>query len=275
MKEIRTIAQLIDALSRGEKVTPGLCSRSKLPHKQAKEEHYFCISIAGHSIAVHSMYSDIVPLCESYLCGLAPEWEISITDEDIAVERREDQREYPSRRDGYLETIAVYRKICEEMLAYDTFLMHGAVVAANNSAFMFTAPSGTGKTTHIKKWVEQIDGAFVVNGDKPLLKISDAQVLACGTPWCGKESLGQNAIVPLKAIVMMERGENNVIEEIVYRQAYSFLLQQTYWPSEADKKKKTLELLSKLNGRVRFFRFVFNNMKENALSVSYNALMAE
>lgn len=275
MREIRTIAQLIDALSRGERLTPGFRSYSQPLDKQAKEEQYFCISVAGRVIAVHSQYSNVFSQCEPYICDLPPEIQITITDDDIRFERHEYRRMYPSQRDGYLETLAVYRKICEEMLSYDTFLMHGAVVAVNNSAFMFTAPSGTGKTTHIKKWLEQVDGAFVVNGDKPLLRISDNQVLACGTPWCGKEGLGQNAIAPLKAIILMERGEDNKIKEIPYSEAYSLLLQQTYWPSEADKKKKILELLSKLNGRLRFFKFVFNNFRDDALSVSYNALVAE
>lgn len=274
MKEIRTVSQLIDALSRGEKYIVGPRTRLQPVYQPSKEEQNFCISVAGHRIAVHSQYADVARLCEPYFCDLPPECEIRITDEDIAFERRDSQSTSYSRREGYFETLSLYRKISEEVLAYNTFLMHGAVVASKDCAFMFTAPSGTGKTTQIKKWLDQVEGAFVVNGDKPLIKVTETEALACGTPWCGKENMGTNTMVPLKAIVLMKRGVDNLMEEIAYGEAYSFLLQQTYWPSAADKQKKTLELLSELKGKVRFFSFIFNNFKDDALSVPYHALMA-
>ena len=111
-----------------------------------------------------------------------------------------------------------------------------------------------------------------MNGDKPLIRLTETQAIACGTPWCGKENQGENAMVPLKAIVLMERGEGNKMEEVTFGRAFPFLLQQTYRPSDPVKMKKSLTLLSKLNGRVRFYRFVFNNMKDDAFSVSYQAL---
>ena len=70
----------------------------------------------------------------------------------------------------------------------------------------------------------------------------------------------------------MERGERNVIKEITFGQAFTFLLQQSYRPADAAKMRKTLSLLSRLNGRVRFFRLSFDNLKDDAFSVSYEAL---
>ena len=151
--------------------------------------------------------------------------------------------------------------------------MHGAVIALDDqTSFMFTAKSGTGKTTHIRKWLENAPGAFVVNGDKPLIKIADTEAIAYGTPWCGKEHLNTNIGVPLRAIVLMERSEDNAIEEITFSQAFPTLLQQTYRPADADKMRKTLSLLSALNGKMKFYRFRFNNLKPDAFRVSYEAL---
>ena len=236
------------------------------------DKRHFCISIAGHTAGIDALYDRVYSMCENYLCDELPELHICIEEEDIAVERAEAEKTQGSRRDDYLETLAVYRKISEEMLSFDTFLMHGAVVAIGNSAYMFIADSGTGKTTHIKKWIENADGAFVVNGDKPLVKITDTQVLACGTPWCGKEQWSTNTMVPLKAIVSMERSEDNAVEEVSFGKAFTSLLQQTYWPEDADKMKKTLSLLSKMKGKVRFYRYHFNNYKEDAFDVSYKVL---
>ena len=50
------------------------------------------------------------------------------------------------------------------------------------------------------------------------------------------------------------------------------MLQQTYMPEDAGKMRKTLMLLSKLKGKVKFYKFAFNNMKEDAFIVAYNAL---
>lgn len=266
---------MLDAMEKGYRVTK---TEKKDPRssyaapKYEKDERHFCVSIAGHTIGIYSMYPDTYSLCKDYLCEDEPEIEIRVDENDIAYEHREADKVHTTHSDGYLETLAVYRKISKAMLDYDTFLMHGAVIAYNNNAYMFTAKSGTGKTTHIKKWIANLDKAYVVNGDKPLIKITETEAVACGTPWCGKEGMGKNSMVPLRAIILMERGEENRIADISYTEAFTFLLQQTYQPNGAEFMKKTLRLFSQLKGRVRFYRFVFNNMKDDAFDVAYEAL---
>lgn len=233
----------------------------------------FCISVAGHVAAIEALHSEVYTLCKDYLSELSPDIHICTSEKDLAIEREEAFKNHLSCEDSYLETLVVYRKLCDEMLAFDTFLMHGAVLGIGSKSFMFTAASGTGKTTHIKKWLNNDENVYVINGDKPLIRIDDTQVIACGTPWCGKEHLGKNTMVPLEAIVLMERGSNNTIEEISYSQAFSFLLKQIYWPDNTNLVKKTLALQSQLNGKVRFYKFVFNNYKEDAFETSYRALV--
>ncbi len=239
-----------------------------------QDEKNFCLSMAGHSFAIHTLYEDTYFLCRKFIVNECAETEIFISEEDIKVEQTNSDLVEIHHDKGYLETLAIYRKICEKMLDYDTFLMHGAVVGYQDSAYMFTAVSGTGKTTHIMKWLRKLEGSYVVNGDKPLIKITDDEAIACGTPWRGKERLGKNCMVPLKAIVLMERGEDNVVEEIAFEKALSFLLRQTYMPEDVIMMKKTLTLLSKLKGRVRFYKYVFNNMKDDAFEVAYGGIVS-
>lgn len=275
MSQIRTLSQLLKALEQGYTVSNGNVIRPappSIPHKDNYQKHHFCIEIAGKVIGIETLYEETYSTCKEYLCDLEPEILISINKKDIEYEREEALRANILREDGYLETLAVYRKISEAMLQYDTFLMHGAVIAVGDNAYMFTAESGTGKTTHIKKWLENIEDAFVVNGDKPLIKLMNNHVIACGTPWCGKEKMGTNTMVNLRAIVLMIRGENNEIEEITYQQAFSPILQQTYRPDDTDSMFRTLKLVSQLKGKVRFLRFVFNNYKDDAFSIAYNTL---
>ena len=193
----------------------------------------FTISIAGYVIRIQTTYSNVYTMCQDYMVEDHPDLRICISEEDIIFERAEAKRINSSPTDGYLETLAVYRKISEMLLQHNVFLMHGAVVSVKDRAYMFTASSGTGKTTHVKKWIERIDDAIIINGDKPLIKVTESGVIACGTPWSGKEQLQTNKMVPLDSIVLMQRGEDNYIEEISYNQAFVFLLQQTYRPKDS------------------------------------------
>ena len=193
MGDIRTMAQLLNALTHGYTVKDGKIikpQKEKLLQKRVyippRQGQHFCISIAGHTIGIDSLYSEIRSVCKNYLSDLEPEIRIQIGQDDLDKEREEAKwADFPNN-DSYLETMAVHRKISEEMLNFNTFLMHGAVVAVNQEAYMFTAESGTGKTTHIKKWLNNLSSAYVVNGDKPLIKMEESQAIVCGTPWCGK-----------------------------------------------------------------------------------------
>ena len=140
----------------------------------------FTVCLAGINIAVISIFDEVYELCRSYLTDKPADMTVTVTPEDILHERiisvREAQIEgipVVDYTDSYLETLAVYRKIVTKMLEFDTFLMHGAVVAVGDKAWLFTAPSGTGKTTHINLWLANIPGSYVVNGDKPLIHIGD------------------------------------------------------------------------------------------------------
>lgn len=275
MGNIRNLDQLIYALRKGYSIEKGADKTAPYFYaipKQKKEERHFCLSLAEKTVSVVSQYDEVYQLCKGYLCESEPDIEVAVCEADIAYEREETKDQKTVYKNSYLETLAVYRKISEAMLEYDTFLMHGAVVANGQDAYMFTAKSGTGKTTHINLWLDHLHEAYIVNGDKPLIRITEEDAIACGTPWSGKEKLGTNTMVPLRAIVIMERAEVNRMYEISFDEAFAFLLQQTYQPSGIDKMKKTLQLLLKMKDRVRFYRFYFNNMKEDAFDVSYNIL---
>lgn len=233
---------------------------------------HFTIKTAGLTIAIETLSPGTYGYCIRYLSEGSPDIYVRVTEED--VQREVQATKYPEGiiNEQYLETIAVYRQIAEKALRFDTILMHGSVIAVDGRAYMFSAPSGTGKTTHIRKWLEKDSAAFVVNGDKPLIKITDTEAIACGTPWCGKERMGTNTMVPLRGIAFMERSEDNSIEEISFKQAIPFLIQQIHCPKDPDLMIQTLSLLERLNGKVRFFRFHCNNFKEDCFRISHDGL---
>ncbi len=175
---------------------------------------------------------------------------------------------------GNVDISALLQRIADEYIDFDTLLMHGAAIAYENQAYIFTAPSGTGKTTHIAKWLDNCSDAFVINGDKPFIKFSDnGRPLVYGSPWAGKENEFANTMVSLKAIIFLERNEDNSIYKISFAEAFPVLLKQIYRPANEEKMRKTLKLIQKLNTGVSFWHFNCNNFKDDCFAVAYNALV--
>ena len=237
----------------------------------------FTVCLAGINVAVTSIFDEVYDFCRDYLTDAAPDMTLTVTPDDINYEKivniREAQIEgipVVEYSDSYLETLAVYRKIVTKMLDFDTFLMHGAVVAVGDKAWLFTAPSGTGKTTHINLWLNNIPGSYVVNGDKPLIHIGD-DCTVFGTPWAGKEGMNQNIGVKLCGIVILNRGVENRIEKVPMTQILPVLIQQSYRPKEKTELEKTLSLLSRLGKKIPMYQ-LYCNMDPEAAFVAYNVL---
>ena len=235
----------------------------------------FIIRIANTNILIHSVYTSVYKVCKDYLIdeNMQPDVELFSSDEMIYFELDQIQKAgQPVSSLSGIESLLVYRMIAESLLDRDILLMHGAVIATGDTSYMFAGRSGTGKTTHIQKWIENDDSSYIVNGDKPLVIINHHGAFACGTPWCGKEGFGKNTVVPLRSIVFMERNPMNSIEEASFKDVFINLLEQTYQPTDAGKMKKTLELLKMLKNQVSFYRFYFNNYKQDAFHTSFDTL---
>lgn len=235
--------------------------------------------IGGKIIEITSIYNEVHTLCRDYICEQTPDFKIETSQPDIDYEREksamEDKKEgLPIRNfpDSYLETLAVYRKIAENLLAYDTILFHGSVIAVDGIGYLFTAKSGTGKSTHTRLWREYFgERAVMVNDDKPLLQITENGVITHGTPWDGQHHLSENISVPLKAICILRRAEENHIERISKSMAFPMLLQQAYRPQNVLKMQKTLDTLDRISDTIALYKLGCN-MEIEAVETAYHAM---
>lgn len=241
--------------------------------------------LAGVVVQIESIYEEVHALCCDYRCSddTVAQISVHITQRDIEAEQVKSDQEAAlegntpvSYGPAYLETLAVYRKIAKEMLLeHDILLFHGSAIAVDNEAVLFTAKSGTGKSTHTRLWREMLgERCYMVNDDKPLLRVGEELTEVCGTPWNGKHRLGKNCIVPLKAICILERGEANEITRLTPKEALPMLLQQSY---RADNPKTMLQLLKvidKMAKNVAFYRLKCN-MDPEAAELSYNTMLGE
>lgn len=239
----------------------------------------FMIALADRRIRVCALYESTRTFCEDYCCTGDADFALTVSPEDISFERKKSAREdalegIPTRHfsDEYLETLAVYRKIAEKMPDYNTFLFHGSVVAVDGEGYLFTAKSGTGKSTHTRFWRQEFGSrAVMVNDDKPLLQVREDGVWAYGTPWDGKHRLSSNTAVPLKGICILERAAENHIEPISAKQTLPMLLQQSYRPQSPVGVARLLSLLDALANRTRFYRLGCN-LDPAAARIAYEGM---
>lgn len=242
----------------------------------------FWIKLAQREISICCNFAATREFCRDYRIQTPEDEEqairVTVDAQDIFKERREAEKEYGEAgalqfSDEYLETLAVYRKIADQMPLYGTILFHGSVVAVDGQAYLFTAKSGTGKSTHTALWRDCFKGrAVMINDDKPLLSVrDDGQVIAYGTPWQGKHGLGANLGMPLRGICVLERGKENEIFPLEKEQAFVTIYQQTYRPvAHADVIRRTLEILQKVM-QIPLWRLKCNISKE-AVRVAYEAM---
>lgn len=239
----------------------------------------FKIKLADKIIEISVLHDSTKEYCKDYLTTDESDFAIRITQFDIDYEREKSRQEdikggIPVRQfhDDYLETLAVYRKIAEMMVDYDTLLFHGSVIAVDGIGYLFTAKSGTGKSTHTRLWRELFgERAVMVNDDKPLIHITEKCAVVYGTPWDGKHRLSTNISVPLKALCILERSEENRIDEITSKQAYNMLVQQVHKTKQPEKLIKTLQLIDSLTDRVKLYRLGCN-MDISAAKIAYDAM---
>lgn len=152
------------------------------------------------------------------------------------------------------------------------FMLHSSAVVLDGRAYLFSAPSGTGKSTHTALWLEEFgQRAAILNDDKPAIMLRGDSITACGTPWSGKSDLNLNAEVPLQGICILERSAENHIEPLPADRAVFSLLDQTIRPQDAPGMDALLGCIDRVTAEVPVWRMGCNISREAVLT-AYNAM---
>ena len=230
----------------------------------------FFAGIADIKWKIEHEYPDVRESMADYILAGEPETaeEIVFTQEDV----QSVMEQFPQFEAGYAESDCIYQKIAEMLPMRSCLLMHGAVITYGESAYMFTAPSGTGKSTHISLWRKYLGKKVeIVNGDKPIVRVDESGVTVYGTPWGGKEKWQKNRSAPLAAICLIHRSKENKITRISPGEYLNELIQQAYLPQKEEEAAKTLELLDQLMVEVPFY-LLECDMSEGAVQCSFEKL---
>ena len=146
-------------------------------------------------------------------------------------------------------------------------------MAVDGKAYLFTAPSGTGKSTHARLWREMLgDRVVMINDDKPIIRFIDGAFYVYGTPWNGKHRLDTNARAEIAAICEIRQGKVNKIKRISPSEMLMVVFNQTIRPTESDKMENLLGILDKLLTSLPLYRLECD-VSEEAAKTSFDAMV--
>ena len=221
---------------------------------------------------IEPKYGLVPRICENYLApdATAADFSIRISEETFARARVD----LPDSSDGYVESICTYRALCDTASAHGAMLLHAATVKVGDYAYAFSAPSGTGKSTHIRLWRRVFGEKIrILNGDKPLLREKDGKLIAYGTPWCGKEGWNSNDKAPLGALCFVARGEKNSIRPLSKEEAVDRVFSQLLKPTHRAGVTETLRLTDLLIRTVPLYLLTCD-ISEEAARLSFETMTA-
>ena len=228
--------------------------------------------IADIVFEAKTIYEYSVRLCKNYeYDGDEPSaFSVVISEEDIANERAI-APEFP---DAYLESLALFRKLCDYALdKADGIIFHSSAIMVDDGAYLFTAPSGTGKSTHTRLWREMLgDKAIMINDDKPIVRYIDGEFYVYGTPWNGKHHLDTNTRAKIKGICAIRQAKENVIEKASTQEMLITIMNQTIRPTDIGQMDKLLFLIDKMLKNVKLYKLGCT-ISQEAAQVAYNAMV--
>lgn len=99
------------------------------------------------------------------------------------------------------------------------FILHASFVNWKGKGILFTAPSGTGKSTQADLW-KKFRGAEIINGDKAIIRNIDGEFFACGLPYSGSSKYYENEVLPLHAVVYLGQSTKTTIRHLTGSEAF-------------------------------------------------------
>ncbi len=198
--------------------------------------------IAGLRVRMDT-YGRAAAQAQPYLSETAGEADLVITSH--AQSLHEKQSHLSLEDCEYLSTGSSFYR---QLLNFDGMMLHSSAVVMDGYAYLFSAPCGTGKSTHTTMWRQAFgeDRVTMLNDDKPALRLENGRWFAYGTPWSGKTDQNTNIRAPLGGICVLTRGETNEIVPFGGAQAALAILEQTVRPAGMEARGKILELVDSL-----------------------------
>lgn len=162
-----------------------------------------------------------------------------------------------------------------QLIHHNGVMLHSSCVVVGDRAYLFSAPSGTGKSTHTQLWLRLFgERAYILNDDKPAIRVLDGKIFVYGTPWSGKSDCSRNVRVELGGIAVLKRGAENTIRRMEPQETLFPLLNQTTRSRRPDEMEACLATIGALSNSGKIFE-LHCNMNILAAKVAYAAMSGE
>lgn len=225
--------------------------------------------IANLTIEMIPLFDKLRIQSKNYLTDEHKNADFSIVTDDCEI--RSFHKTYPHLSLEDCEYILVGSKFYQNLLHYNGMLIHSSAVVKDNEAFLFSAPSGTGKSTHTSFWLKTFSDSYILNDDKPALRIIDGKVKACGTPFSGKTNLQKNAVVNLNSIVFIERSDTPWIKRVDSQTSIYQLMNQTVRIPRKEEMSFLLSMIDTIVRTIPIYKMGVT-LDDNIAEFSYKAI---
>lgn len=158
------------------------------------------------------------------------------------------------------------------LLFHDGTIIHASSLAYDNKGLMFSAPSGTGKSTHTELWTKHVPGTVIVNDDMPIVRIENNVPYLYGAPWSGKNSIHKNLRVPLKGLVFIQRDVTCSLSPVEPLDAVWELFEAIRKPVVPELAEKNIDIIARIVELLPAYRLRCN-ISEEAVKTSMQAII--
>ncbi len=193
---------------------------------------------------------------------------VSIVSEKFYQDRNEELKHLSFDECEYLYSGSFFY---EQLALFKGLMLHSSCVEYKGKAYLFSAPSGTGKSTHTHLWLKYLDGCRIINDDKPAIRIIDGVAYAFGTPWSGKTDENINEGVPIGGVCFLGRGENK-IKRVPGIAALKPFMDQTVRPRDKELMNNMLETLNIILSKVPIYQMTCD-MSEDAVRTAVEMMV--
>lgn len=230
--------------------------------------------IAGITVDMGYKYPKLTKQAAAYRIDgdEKPDMTIYLTDKFLN-EKQAENPHLPLEDCEYIFTSSVFYS---GLLHFGGFMLHSSSIVMDGRAYLFSASSGTGKSTHTGLWQKVFgkERAQILNDDKPAIRITKDGIFAAGTPWSGKTDLNINVQAPIAGICFLERSEENWIKRVDGGSAIMKLMNQTIRPQEEKDMNLLLSHIDSVLTEVPIF-FMGCNISDEAAIMAHRAMSGE
>lgn len=196
-------------------------------------------------------------------------FKIIFNDNDIKREIEKDKLLSPE----LAEYIIIGTNFYKALLNYNGCMLHSSAVVVDNEAYLFSANCGTGKSTHTSLWLKYLreKKPYILNDDKPAIRIMEDGIYAYGTPFSGKHDISKNAKAKLKGICFLEQSTKNSIKKLEPKEALPLFFEQTVKRLNKEQMLKLLDVMDIVLKEIPIYK-LYCDMSKEAVELSYKTM---